>query len=476
MLLLKNCLKHVIPGLLTVYLYMVISGPAYAAAAKEAMPAPPSFSAQKLYAAAKKDLLQLRMLLKNGRSQASTGSGFLIGTSNLVVTNYHVVSQLALEPDIYTGQYVDTGGRKGNIELLAVDVLRDLAVVSIDRNGTGFFNLPDGTSNLEQGENLYSLGNPLDLGFAISEGTYNGISSRGFSDQLMFTGALNPGMSGGPNITGNGEVAGVNVSHRRDGELVSFLVPAVYVAELLMKIKEQTAPPTDFKPIIAAQLLSHQQIMVDHLLNEPLTTKTLGHYLIPVRESEQIRCWGNSETKPKETYTVDNIYCGMESIVYISSDLQTGSLSFEYQLIRNKGKNALRFSRLVSDYFSGQIWSGHKHEEHTGQQCIEDFVANTALSMRVVLCASAYRKFAGLYNFTLLSVSTDEDLMSLKSLYNINGVSYENGLAVARLLLESISKNPAEKQEAPPDKQTEPKKIEPKDIGPAENEPKELAQ
>src|SRR5687768_13233384 len=59
-----------------------------------------SSAAQKLYAAAQKDLLQLRVLLKNGRSQASVGSGFLIGTSNLVITNFHVVSQIALEPDV----------------------------------------------------------------------------------------------------------------------------------------------------------------------------------------------------------------------------------------------------------------------------------------------------------------------------------------------------------------------------------------
>ena len=96
---------------------------------------PPSSTAQSLYAAASKDLLQLRILLKNGRSQSSTGSGFLIGTGDLVVTNYHVVSRLALEPETYTGEYIDTTGRKGSIELIAVDVLRDLAVVRVDRHG-----------------------------------------------------------------------------------------------------------------------------------------------------------------------------------------------------------------------------------------------------------------------------------------------------------------------------------------------------
>src|SRR5690606_29105749 len=151
-------------------------------------------------------------------------SDLFLGDSDLVATNYHVVSQIALEPDTYVGEYLDTEGQRGSVELLAVDVLRDLAIVRVDRQGSGFFKLPEPGDKLAQGQYLYSLGNPLDLGFAISEGTYNGVIQRDFSDLLMFTGALNPGMSGGPNITASGRIAGVNVSHRRDGELVSFLV------------------------------------------------------------------------------------------------------------------------------------------------------------------------------------------------------------------------------------------------------------
>jgi len=400
--------------------------------------APPSSTAQTLYAAASKDLLQLRILLKNGRSQSSTGSGFLIGTGDLVVTNYHVVSRLALEPETYTGEYVDTDGRRGSIELIAVDVLRDLAVVRVDRHGHDFFKLPETLTQLHQGQNLYSLGNPLDLGFAISEGTYNGISSRGFSDQLMFTGALNPGMSGGPNITAQGEVAGVNVSHRRDGELVSFLVPAHYVQQLLDSAREQNQAPEDFKSIIGEQLLMHQQIMADHLLNEPLPSKTLGNYKIPVRESEQLRCWGSSDTNPKSTYTTHAIQCGMESVIYVSDNVRTGSLSFNHQLINSKENHALRFSRVASNFFRGQIWSYHKGEEHTGQQCTEEFITNGDLPLRAVLCATAYRKFEGLYNFTLLTITMNGELTALKSLYNIDGVSYENGLKIAQGFLQAV--------------------------------------
>ncbi|WP_307732380.1 hypothetical protein [Massilia sp. MB5] len=83
------------------------TAPATPALPDGALPAPSS-TAQKLYSAAKKDLLQVRSLLKSGRTQSSVGSGFLVGTSNLVLTNYHVVSQFALDPETYTGEWVDT--------------------------------------------------------------------------------------------------------------------------------------------------------------------------------------------------------------------------------------------------------------------------------------------------------------------------------------------------------------------------------
>ncbi|HSX86164.1 MAG TPA: hypothetical protein VLE50_12210, partial [Cellvibrio sp.] len=94
----------------------------------------------------------------------------------------------------------------------------------------------------------------------------------------------------------------------------------------------------------------------------------------------------------------------------------------------------------VGDSFSHQIWSSHRSEEITAQQCTEEFVSNDQLPMRAVLCASAYRKFAGLYNFTLLTITTDDALMSVKSLYELRGISYDNGMAITRQLLNAVTR------------------------------------
>src|SRR5471032_1435324 len=419
--------------------------PAAAATADNAPLPPPSSAAQQLYSSAKNDILQVRSLLKSGRTQSSVGSGFLIGTSNLVITNYHVVSQFALEQETYVGEWVDTGGQRGNVELLAVDVLHDLAVVRVSRNGTGFFKLPEPLARLTQGQYLYSLGNPLDLGFAISEGAYNGVVTRSFYDQLMFTGPINAGMSGGPSVTASGDVAGINVSKRLDGELVSFLVPARYAQQLLDKVAHQDKPPKDFKPLVTAQLLAHQEVMINRLLDTPLSLKAMGPYRVPVRESDQMRCWGRSNAKADKPYTVDNTSCAMESAIYISGALQTGQVSMRHEFLRSSDLGALRFAQLASTSFKNESFGSYKSTQLTGPQCTERFVKNASLPLRAVLCVRAYRKFPGLYDFALLAASTDEPLMNLQSRIDVRGVSYDNGMRATRTFLEALSRDKGSK-------------------------------
>ncbi|MGB9990754.1 S1 family peptidase [Massilia sp. SM-13] len=401
---------------------------------------PPSSAAQKLYQNAKKDLLQVRSLLKSGRTQSSVGSGFLVGTSNLVLTNYHVVSQFALDPETYTGEWVDTAGQRGNIELLAVDVLHDLAVVRVNRYGTGFFKIPEREVRLTQGQYLYSLGNPLDLGFAISEGAYNGVISRSFYDQLMFTGPINSGMSGGPSVTADGEVAGVNVSKRLDGELVSFLVPIRYAQELLKRVAPDAKGPADFTAIVTQQLLAHQRAMVDQLLSGPMAHKQMGPYQVPVRETEQMRCWGRSNVRGEKAFAVDNTNCAMESAIFVSGTMQTGQIAIRHQFMRSTGLDAIRFAQLSSLSFKNESFGSYKDSRMTPPSCTEEFVKNRTMPMRAVMCVRAYKKFPGLYDFSLLTASTDDSLMNLQSRLDARGVSYENGMRAARAFMESLAR------------------------------------
>ena len=69
---------------------------------------------------------------------------------------------------------------------------------------------------------------------------------------------------------------------------------------------------------------------------------------------------------------------------------------------------SLQFAVLASRFFKNQIGGGHKDARYTAPQCVEQFVSNGKLPLRAVLCVRAYRKFPELYDFTLLTASTDD--------------------------------------------------------------------
>ena len=169
-----------------------------------ALPAPPlTATAQAIYADARPRLLQIRTLVQETGSQSSIGSGFVVGADGFAMTNYHVVSQYLLEPAAYRLDYTAPDGSHGPLRVHAIDVANDLAVLRLDRGGWPYFefDLRAVGGTLPKGERLYAMGNPLDLGFTIVEGTYNGLVERSYNERIHFTGALNPGMSGGPAVT-----------------------------------------------------------------------------------------------------------------------------------------------------------------------------------------------------------------------------------------------------------------------------------
>ena len=95
----------------------------------EAPTQPPSMNAQRIYEATKSRLVQVRTLLKDQDSQSTVGSGFVVDAQGLVITNYHVVSQFALKPERFRLSYSMPGGKSGTVQLLAIDVILDQALL-----------------------------------------------------------------------------------------------------------------------------------------------------------------------------------------------------------------------------------------------------------------------------------------------------------------------------------------------------------
>ena len=411
--------------------------------------APVSAAAERIYAATRPSLLQIRTLVEAAGRQSSIGSGFMVSADGLAITNYHVVSQYALEPKTYRLEFARPDGAQGRLTLLAIDIANDLAVVKLDGADLPHldFDATAVASELPRGERLYAMGNPLDLGFTIVEGTYNGLVERSYNERVHFTGAINPGMSGGPAVTESGKVAGINVAKRLDGELVSFLVPASKAAALLERARNN-APLTlaRARDEIDRQLLDWQTGFYTSLADKGFRATTFGPYQAPESAAPWFNCWArtNAEQTPKPRAQMDGSACNSQSSLFIAEDIESGRAELSHAYLRSADLNAFQFAAFVSQYYGAatmtRSWS---RKRLTEPACHEEFVAATdaahAPILRAVWCASAYRDFAGLYDVALTTVTQDRDNEALVSRLALQGVSYDNALALGKRFMGAVA-------------------------------------
>lgn len=147
---------------------------------------------------------------KHGDGEAAGGTGFVFHASGLILTNAHVVAKL---------DHVEVGfadGRRYAGKVIGRDGRTDLAVVKIEAEGP----LPvlrfARSSRLPLGTKVYALGNPLGNRFSVTSGIVSGYD-RAYDiawpvNFIQHDAALNPGNSGGPLITQEGEVIGINTA------------------------------------------------------------------------------------------------------------------------------------------------------------------------------------------------------------------------------------------------------------------------
>lgn len=149
------------------------------------------------------------------------GSGAIISSEGLVVTNYHVI-QGATRASVMTYD-----GNTHRIGLIGYNIKNDLAVLKIISNETfHYFKFGD-SDTLKTGQKVVALGNPAGLSFTATEGIISS-PSRVASDGLSYIQtdvSLNVGNSGGPLINSKGELIGI-VDFKVSGyEGLGFAIP-----------------------------------------------------------------------------------------------------------------------------------------------------------------------------------------------------------------------------------------------------------
>lgn len=371
-------------------------------------------------------------------AKSSLGSGFYVTAEGHVVTNYHVVSELVHHPDRYTARALETEDVSSPLQLLDVDVMHDLAVLKAESFSGAFFSLAP--TDPPHGLRLYSLGHPLDLGLNIVEGTYNGFLQHAFDKRINFSGSLNPGMSGGPAITAEGQVVGVNVASA--GEQVSFLVPISWAVALL-----DSSTAIDFQtpdPLLAQvrdQLLEWQERYLAEILQEDPPTVELGPFRLPTKPASFFNCWGDSTRETNLPYESVDHQCSTDDYVYVTTGLTSGRAWFYHRLLTSSELNRFQFSTLYTEDFAETYYGmGGGEDEVTPFRCNTGTVRQDSLTFKTVLCLRRYRRLDGVYDAVIKAAVVNQPLTGLETALFLSGVSYPDAMRAVRWYLGAVSR------------------------------------
>jgi S1-C subfamily serine protease len=172
--------------------------------------------------------LQIPQLCKKGtaKQQISSGTGFIVRSDGMIVTNKHVVEDKDAD---YT--VIMNNGKKYSAKVLVRDPLEDVALVRIEAKGLTSLSLGD-SANLQAGQRVIAIGNALgEFQNTVSVGVISGLrrtivaSGEELRSLIQTDAAINPGNSGGPLINLDGQVIGVNTAIAADAQNIGFALP-----------------------------------------------------------------------------------------------------------------------------------------------------------------------------------------------------------------------------------------------------------
>lgn len=159
------------------------------------------------------------------------GSGFIVSTDGLILTNSHVITSAGLTPDpadvvAAADVFVELAdGQRLRANIVGWDIFADVGVLSIDASAASLEPLPLGVSrHVKVGEPVAAIGSPFGQAGSLTVGV---VSATGRSvasltsdydlvDAIQIDAPINRGNSGGPLFNARGEVVGINAQIRSE--------------------------------------------------------------------------------------------------------------------------------------------------------------------------------------------------------------------------------------------------------------------
>lgn len=393
-------------------------------------------------------VFQIVVVDKRSQEKESIGTGFRLESGAgmpLLATNYHVIADITRYPANYDIQYRAEDGRSGLLELVAVDVARDLAILtSEDKSFSAIPGLLLSGDALTKGQDIFAIGNPHDKGMIVVEGAYGGTISNEFYTHIVFSGAsLNPGMSGGPAVNESGKVVGVNVSIEAND--INYLVPVAALRSLVENARqEDTAPPrssNEWRKTIARQVLDRQRAGIEALLKVTPEIMDLKGFSFPRNLDPSFKCWGGGEDRgQKVNFDEAWLVCRQESDIYLKDGLSTGTIRYALAHVDGASASRLGFDYEYADNY-GSAWLSREKDEVdvTAFACDSGFTRHGGENWKTAICSRGYKGYPGLYDVYFSSALLGHARKGYYYKVSLEGVDKELARSFLSKLTEKIT-------------------------------------
>ncbi len=399
-----------------------------------------ALESKNIYQMHENSVFQIRVLNRETGKKSSIGSGFIVGNGKLIATNFHVINKIILEPDLFYVTYLSKNGQSGELKLLALDVAHDLALLGSD-NDLGQAIL---TSDLPpKGAPVFAMGNPLDLGLSLAVGTNGGILNQTDDSRILFSGSLNPGMSGGPTFNENGEAIGINVATARND--ISFIVPSRFLIKLIEGSQGFDYESTDeLKIEVARQLLAYERGYIQDILDANWPAIELRQLSVPGTVSPTVRCWDNSaKLSANALFKRYQIRCANKNHVYLDdANKFVGDLIYEYYWLESDQLDTVRFHNLYQKLNKDQIETSLSEEEVSNYNCDTWFIDVSGQEFKANLCRREYVEYKGVSDLLFTAALIGHDNQGFFITFIMTGTDFEATLPLVKKFLENVVWNP----------------------------------
>lgn len=211
-----------------------------------------------------------QVMLKKGEGLvdevSNIGTGFIVDPSGIIVTNQHVVSDSTATYKVITSE-----GKEYEIVEIVRDDSNDIAILKIDATNLPALGLGD-SDTLVVGQTVIAIGTPLgEYAGSVTTGVISGTNrsvttssgwfgstTKTYENVLQTDAAVNSGNSGGPLISTEGKVVGINFATTANADNISFALPINTVKQ---RLEEYRAYGKFIKPYvgISYQMISEYQ-------------------------------------------------------------------------------------------------------------------------------------------------------------------------------------------------------------------------